>query len=350
MTASAAVPEPGGPRRAHRRTRRWASTLTGIAVLASVLLIPPTPAAAAPRLAPATGAAGAGNSALTVSVPPAPVPVHPGQEAAVVIRLINQGTDPVRVTLSDRGAELGDNGSVQLMDQADPLWAGRVTFPAGEVTIPGQDFLPVSLQIRVPQSIHPDLYFLGLVVTPAPTKAGSVQVVNQIGALITLDVPGPRQRELSAVLDTSPVQLSGTATGTLQVRNPGRSVVRFFGENNVTASPGGGTPQQYRIDSAILPAGRQRSFPVAAPSSWPIELVTMDVRLSYPDQTESQTTEVTASADILLIQPWVPIVAALTVLTGVTILLLRRFRPRARGRARPVASGRGRRVMRTPAN
>lgn len=311
----------------HRAARRLGVALTGAAVIGSALLIPSTMASAA---ATAPADATAGNSGLTVSVPPSATPIHPGQDSTVSIRVINPGSDPVRVTLSDRGAELGDNGSVHLQGAPDPKWAGRVTLPAGELTIPAQGYQTVNVQIHAPEVIDPDLYFVGLMVTPEATKAGSVQVVNQIGTLISLDVPGPRQQDLSASMDASPVQFADKAAATLQVRNPGHSVLRFFGETGTSDA----SHQPDRIDSSILPVDRQRSLPVTAKAAWPIQMVTMDARLSYSDQTAAATTQKTATVDVLLVQPWVSIAAISALLLGIAVPVFRRIRAKiARKRA-----------------
>lgn len=314
----------------HRTAHRFGVALTGASVIAGALLIPSTMASAA-GMAPADGQSG--DSGLTVSVPPSAIPIHPGQDSSVSIRVINQGADPVNVTLSDRGAELGDNGAVRLSDQEDPLWAGRVTLPAGELTIPGKGYQTVTVQVHAPEAIDPDLYFMGLMVTPAASKAGSVQVVNQIGTLISFDVPGPRSQELSAGMDASPFQVAGTAAATLQVHNPGHSVLRFFGETDTADSA-----QPARIDTSILPVGRERSLPVTAKADWPVQLVTLNARLSYSDQTASATTEVTATTDVWLIQPWVPIAAAVALFLGAAALAFRRIRAVIRRKRAAVAA------------
>ena len=44
----------------------------------------------------------------------------------------------------------------------------------------------------MPTQIGPDLYYIGFLVSPVPTVSGEVVVINQIGAFLTIDVPGPR--------------------------------------------------------------------------------------------------------------------------------------------------------------
>jgi hypothetical protein len=331
----------GGRRRARRPL-----LVSGAAALAVTLVVLGTPlgalAASSPTPAPATKV----SRPIAVSVPPEPVSIAPGQTSKVHVRVVNPGNAPVTVTVTGRGLKFGDDGRVNITDQPDPKWLGRVDFPAGDLTVPAQGFDDVFVTVRVPDRIDPDLYFIGFVVTPVKSGNGSVALINQIGAFFTIDVPGPRVRKISAHLkvrgfDFGPIHLSSVvvgneADGELRVRNIGHAQVRFWGENDTTSWPGGKTPTQQRIEKSLLPVGRARSFAVVGEPAWPVGFVTMKVHIVYPGTTETSTKEIVLTKRMLVIAPWV--IVAVCVLIALTVYwwLRRRRRRRPPAERRPV--------------
>jgi len=285
-------------------------------------------AATGPAAATAAGPKAVGGlRALAVSVPPDPVPIKSGSRAKTLVRVVNPNDVPVTVTVASRALSLGDNGKVAVGTGRDPRWARSVDFPNGQLTIPAQSYLDVPLTIRVPARLSPDLYFIGFLVTPIPTSSGSLQVINQIGSFVTVDVPGPRVRRLKASFHVPSLALSGRARGTVRIANTGRAAVRFWGEADTKASPGG-SGQQQRFDPSLLPAGRYRYLDVSAKPPWPIGLVTMTVHLIYPGRTDATTKELTVSKRVLVINPIVVIALAslLLLLFGVFVVWWRRRR------------------------
>jgi hypothetical protein len=246
-----------------------------------------------------------GPRALAVSVPPDPIPMKAGSATKTLIRVENPNNAPVTVTIASRSLSLGNNGKVSIGTGPDPRWDHLVQFPAGEVTIPAQSYVTVPLTVQVPANLSPDLYFVGFLVTPIPTASGSLQVINQIGSFITVDVPGPRTRKLMAIFNVPSVVFGSGVNGTLRVANIGRTAVRFWGENDTTSSPGGSFAQQ-RLDPSLLPSDRSRFFSVRAKPAWPIGMVKMTVHVIYPGRTESTTREMTFSKQVLVVSPVVP--------------------------------------------
>lgn len=281
--------------------------------------------------APVAGTASGTPRSLAVSVPADAVPLNPGETASVPIRVVNPGVAPVTVRIIGQGIEFGDNGTTRFTGRPDPLWAGRVTFPPGELVVPTQGYIDVSLTVHMPAHISPDLYYIGFLVTPVAEASGGVVVINQIGAFFAVDVPGARDRELAATLEVpgfslGPIQIGGLligdeVDGTVTAHNVGPSSVQFFGENDATSSPFGGTPSQQRIARSLLPIGRSRSFHVSATPGFLVDLVTMNVTLTYPGRTEASTKEIVLAKTMLVINPWVIIVAC-----GLSILVLLRRR------------------------
>ena len=274
-----------------------------IAVLVATILLLAASTAQADLVVPTPVG---GPRALAVSVPPDPVPIQAGARGNALARVINPNHAPVRVTITSRALSLGNNGKVTVGRGPDRRWQRFVHFPARRLTIPAQGYLDIPLSIRVPRRIEPDLYFIGFLVTPIASSPGAVQVINQIGSFVTIDVPGPRLRKLSAAFDLPSFVLASDVHGTLRITNTGRAAVRFWGENDTTSSPGGELQQQ-RLDPSLLPRGTSRYISVSGKPAWPIGFVTMTVHVTYPGRSEATTKQLTFSKRVLVIHPLVPI-------------------------------------------
>jgi hypothetical protein len=261
----------------------------------------------------------------------------------VPIRVLNPGTSSVTVTVKGEGITLGNNGTTTFTRRPDPIWGNRTQYPVGDITIPPQQYVDLSIGIQMPAQISPDLYYIGFVVTPVPTASGNVVVINQIGAFLTINVPGPRVRALAAQLTTvgfnwwfihiNGLVIGDHVDGTLTVRNVGASSVLFYGENDVTSAPFSGSPAQERISRSLLPIGRSRSFAVNAAPSFAIDVVTMNDIVTYPDPSGTGTLQIVRTTSILVISPWL-VLALLILLALVGGWRLRvRLRRRASQRA-----------------
>jgi hypothetical protein len=251
--------------------------------------------------------------ALAVSVPADPVMIRAGSLTKTLIRVVNPNDVALQVTISGRGLVLGDDGKVAIGSAPDPSWRRLVRFPAGELTIPADGYLNVPLTVRVPRRLPPNLYFLGFLVTPVAAKVGSIKVINQIGAFFTVDVPGPRLRKLVGSFELPSFVVGSHASGTLRITNVGKAAVRFWGESDTTSSPGGRL-HELRLEPSLLPVARSRTLTVSGKPRWPIGIVTVTARVTYPGRTEAETKELTFSKRVLVISPWVPVAAALLVL------------------------------------
>ena len=282
-----------------------------VAVLALVLL-----GATAAALAAPSGAA-PGRS-LAVSVPPEPTVVHPGETASIPIRVLNPGHQPVTATITGR-----------------------------QVRLPAQGYADVRVNVEVPATLDPDLRFVGFLVSPVQTSPGQVQVINEIGSFVTLDVPGPRSTRLRAKLRLPGVTLGQEAAGRLQVHNVGRSAVRFWGENDTTAWPGSGTPRQQRFAKSLVPMGRSRSVRVVARPHWWVGFVTLQVRIVYPAATEAATREIALHKRVLVVDPRALVVMGGVLAAAVVMWMRRRRRRRRRLAARARRKGSHRQSPRT---
>lgn len=305
-----------------------------LAIGASICVVPLGVAAAAtPIPSPSS------PRSIAVSVPADPVSLSPGQTAAVAIRVLNPSASPVPVTVTGEGITLGNNGTTAFTGKPDPLWADRTDFPRGAITIPAQHFVDLSIVVHMPDDISPDLYYVGFLVTPVPDASGQVVVINQIGAFLTISVPGPRVRSLSAELTTSgfnwgPIHIDSLVVGDhvdgkLTVDNTGASSVLFFGENDVTSAPFSGPPTQQRVSRSLLPIGRSRWFAVTGAPAFPVDVVTLTDVVSYPDRNGTGTLEIVRTRSVLVISPWVFVV----LLVLLALVVAWRLRVRRRRRA-----------------
>jgi len=291
-----------------------------VVVLVATALLAATGTATAEAAGPKPAG---GLRALAVSVPPEPVAIKAGSHAKTLVRIVNPNGAPVSVTIASRALLLGDNGKASVADGPDPRWGKSVKFPTGQLTIRARSYLDVPLTIRVPARLSPDLYFIGFLVTPIPTRSGSLQVINQIGSFVTVDVPGPRVRKLTASLHLRGLAFGSRAHGKLRIANTGRAAVRFWGEEDSNSSPGG-SAQQQRFDPSLLPTGRYRFRDVSAEPAWPVGMVTITVHLIYPGRTEVTTKELIVTKRVLVINPFVPIALAILLLLATCTLWWRR--------------------------
>jgi hypothetical protein len=309
----------------------------GIAVAVAAVSVPVGALAASPT-SPA-----APPRSIAVSVPSDAVPLRAGETAPITIRVLDPTTMPVTVTVTGMGLNLGDNGQVSFTGAPDSRWARQADFPPGELIVPAMGFINVSITVRMPAVISPDLYYLGFVVRPVPSGPG-IKVINEIGGFLTIDVPGPRVRSLTADLDTAgfnfgPIHLASLVIGNqvagqLNVHNKGGAAVQFWGENDVTSwviNP----PTQQRIGKSLVPIGRSRSFVVGAEPGLLIDVVTLAVTVTYPDNTESSTKAILITRQMLVISPWAIVIVCLITALLAGWRLRVRLRRRALARLRP---------------
>jgi len=273
-----------------------------------------------------------GSRALAVSVPADPVPARAGGVATTLVRVVNSNAFPVSVTIRSRTLALGDDGKVTMGSGPDSRWSSRVRFPSTPLRIPAQGWRDVPLSIRVPR-LSPDLYFVGFLVTPVAATGGSIAVVNQIGSFLTLDVPGPRLRLLTGHLRLPSFVLGSRVTGDMRVTNLGHAAVTMWGEDDTTSQPGG-TYEQERLGPSLLPVGRSRSIAVSGKPRWPVGLVTVTTRVTYPGRTNAETRELVLTGQVLVVSPWVPVSGGAFLALLVAIVVLRRRRRRRKSDAR----------------
>lgn len=316
------------PLNRHRKPARRLATATLVLLMVGVLSLPALSANA--ESAPAAGPVG-----LSVSTPNGTLAAVPGQTIATWVRVSNNGNTPLQVAITPATVVLGNNGDTHMSSTPDPRFPGRMTFSTSSATVQPNTQIKVVVTIAVPTTLVPDIYLLGLVVTPTPA-AGSVQVVNQVGALFAVDLPGSRDRRLTATwIDPPHFVFDAHPTLTLRVRNIGKSALTFTAESMITGS-GHIAPANIRQESLLLPAGRYRDVTVKWTGSSAFAVQTVTSRVVF-HKTQATTAQALVNHTIILIS--IPLLIALgglvlLIIGSIVFLIMRRQRSNSPGRIR----------------
>ena len=280
--------------------------------------------------------------ALTVSTPADPVSTEPGQVVQTWLRVGNNGTHPLPVTIAPATVDLGNNGATSLSPNVDPRFAGHITLSTTTATVAAGSYTEVQVAISVPTTLIPDTYVLGFLVTPTVT-GGSVQVVNQVGALITIDLPGSRDRRLEATfLDPPLFAFTSHPSLTVRVRNIGRSALEFSSETTIDGFGLAG-PANIRRKALLLPAGRYRDVEITWESQLGAGTYRVDTRVVY-HRTQAETAQQSLTHTVVVLSPAaLAILGSLLVLIAAAVTLWLRRRRRRRQRTQ---QGHGRRTHR----
>jgi hypothetical protein len=298
------------------------------------------------------GVAGAATH-LVVTSPAAPVVIAPGRTGATVITVGNPGPRAIDVQVSAAGVKLLNNGSTDFVaGQHDPVFGSHVTIAPSHLHLLSGHRATVRVTITAPTTVAPNDYFLGFLVTPI-VNGPSVAIVNQIGALVVVDVPGSRDERLAASYVGLPgLAWSSSASGFVQVRSVGRSTVQFTTDSLLTGFPAP-KPAVLLEQPQALPAGLTRDEPIHVSSWLGIGWTTIHTTLVY-NLTNQRTGQVVLSKTVILINPiWLALPVALVAI--VVLLVGRRRRKRARSahsgtnsrRSRPAHAKRSKELVRT---
>lgn len=207
-----------------RTARHVAKSAVALATILSVVL----PVIAVTSV-PAGAAKGGSSADLFVTSPPTPITAAPGAVAKATLTVGNIGHSLLDVSIIAASVKLLDNGGTQFLDHPDPLFAGRVSVVPDTLSLPARTERHVQISVRMPSDLQPNDYFLGFLVSPI-INSSSVAVVNDIGALVILDIPGPRSRKLTAqILGLSWLNLSfsSSASGILRAKSVGVATLQF---------------------------------------------------------------------------------------------------------------------------
>jgi hypothetical protein len=272
---------------------------------------------------PAGAAPGAGAD-LFVTSPPDPIPAAPGTVATTTLTVGNIGHGPLDVNIITRSVLLLDNGKTRLMAGPDPRFAGRVSIVPSQLSLPARQERTVQVSVNMPSGLRPDDYFLGFLVSPV-INSPSVSVVNDIGGLVVFDVPGPRDRKLTARYLGLPwlnVSMSASASGSVRAKSVGTATLQFSTTEELSGWPSP-KPSFLTVPAHLLPPGLTRDMPVHVSSWLGLGWYTFHTTLVY-DVTDRTTGEVALSRTVFVLNPlWF-----LVIPTGIALWTWRRRRRR----------------------
>jgi hypothetical protein len=259
------------------------------------------------------GAAGApGPSAdLFVTSPPDPVLAAPGTVVSTTLIVGNLGNNPLELKIITKTVTLLDNGRTRLVGGPDPRFAGRVSIVPNQLSLAGRQERTVDVSVNMPRGLKPDDYFLGFLVSPV-INSPAITVENDIGALVVLNVPGPRDRKLTASyrgLSWLNISLSGSAAGLVRAKSVGTSTLQFSTTMEITGWP---SPRAsyLTVPAHLLPPGLTRDMPVHVSSWLGLGWYTVHTTLVY-DRTDRATGEVALSRTVIVVNPlWLLVIVA----------------------------------------
>jgi len=279
------------------------------------------------------GARAAGN-VLVVSTPAGGLEAAPGYTLNSWIRVANNGEAPMHATVALAALQFGDEGTVRIEPGSDPMWAERVRIRYPDVTLPAHSYVDDPIAVAVPESLKPDTYFVGFLVTPEPGP-GAIRVVNQIGTFVALNVPGPRHRAVRISRLTVPRFVIGRSVAVrLGVRNIGPSFATTWSELHVKA-PARAELFHPFLKRRMLPAGLSRTY------SWtahvPFTFGPVRVRaLAFFNASDQQVGASTKEATVFVIDPvFAAAIGGMLLAIALLFVRHRRRKPAAPAHRRP---------------
>lgn len=341
--------------RHHRGRVRAAATAAAMAAAVLGIGVP----ARAQTESPGDGAAGAPPGAtaathgphlqVTFDPPGMPTQAVPGQTALAHFLVTNPGRDAVPVAIHPATPIPGDNGQLTFEDSPDPRFGSGVSWsPSRFVANPGST-TSIDVKVAVPPALAPGGYLLGFIVRPL-TGGPGVTVLHQLGALVTLRVPGDTHEHASAhfrdlgrrlpVLGHAQLATRGNAT--LRIVDDGPSSLFAFHEVTADLRPTGighavlhghtpGLDNNLRQPPQLFMPGKWADQGISWRAS-PLGLgrTRLTAVVSYHAEL-STTRSVTTTADIWVVSPWclLAIVGWLTLLLVTSSVRARRLAHRS---------------------
>lgn len=230
---------------------------------------------------------------------------------------------------------LGNDGVTGFTPEQDPRFTGKITLSQTQEVIPAGGYVELAVTVAIPAAIIPDIYVLGFLVTPEVTGT-SVRIVNQIGALIAFDVPGSRDRTLTAwFVDVPWIMFTNHPSLTVRASSVGKSALQFTSEDTLSGF-GAATPAGKRNDPRPVPAGTHRDLVVPWSIPWGIGVSEVTTTMLYP-KSGSGNAQIVLTHQVIVIKPLVAYIAGALLL--LLILLVIALRIALRRKDAPVRRG-----------
>ena len=197
-----------------------------------------------------------------MTYPATPLQVQPGALATFPLHIGNTGHSPLTVLVSPRKVLLSEDGVTNFAVRPDPLFAGLPHIVPARFTLKGRQEKVVTVSLRMPAQLRPDDYFLGFLVSPVITSP-SVRAVNDVGALVVLDIPGARAPRLAAWFVHLPhIVWSSSVKAQVRAKSTGVSTLQFTTDTLISGlvAP---RPRVIMEPPHLLPPGLYWDVPVA---------------------------------------------------------------------------------------
>jgi hypothetical protein len=293
--------------------------MRGTRRLVGVLLV----GAAAFAWLPSARAQQAGNT-LVVSTPAGGLTGSPGYPLHTWIRVGNNGDRPLEAIVSVASLSFGDNGEVRLGDEPDATWGPRVHIASPDLSLAPHTYSDEPIDVALPETLAPDTYFVGFLVTPVPT-AGNVRVINRIGTFIAFDVAGERQRSVKIEELRVPHFVFGTHVPIkFTVRNTGPSFATTWSELHVGSWRAADRLHPFAQRERV-PSGHSRDYVWTSRMPFTFGFVHVQA-LAFFNKTDQQIAQSQATAATFVIDPRFAVAALIA--AALAAVWLRRRRPR----------------------
>jgi hypothetical protein len=209
--------------------RKLTAALTAVLTTALAVLGPgPAAASAAPVLSPSSS--GTADFAVSTSSERL-VPDAQGRIRTHLTVANNSGHELV-ARIRSAGVLPRDDGQAEYSEQPDPVWSAAAKYPSS-LTLAAHTFQRVQVSLTVPSELLPDIYLLGFVVQAQATGTG-IRVYHQIGALLQVELPGPRERRMAVeIAPTGFFHLGSSMTSSYLVSNTGPAAALGRGQVRV---------------------------------------------------------------------------------------------------------------------
>jgi hypothetical protein len=293
-----------------------------------------TPTVATPQPVPTPSLTAVPQAGLSVSSPDGTLQAPRGTVVDTWLRVGNAAATPLSVTIAPATVNLGNDGVTGFTPKPDPRFAGQITLSQTQAVIPAGGYIELAVKVSIPTTIVPDIYVLGFLITPEATGT-SVRIVNQIGSLIAFDVPGSRDRHLTAAFTAVPwIMFTNHPSLTVRTHSVGKSALEFTSQDALTGF-GAVTPAITRNDPRLLPSGTHRDLTVAWNVPWGFGVDTVTTTLLYP-KTVSANAQIVLTHQVIVVKPLLALIAGAMLLLILAIIALsivhsRRNRPVRRG-------------------
>ena len=252
---------------------------------------------------------------IAVSTFPEDGPALPGTTVQRKVRVTNRAPEELTVHVAHRGIQLLDDGKTQILQDDTSPWASSMEIDPADFTLPGMGARDVTLRLAVPTDVPPDDYLLAVGVTSVPAGGGGITAAVEIGALVSVNVPGDRVRSVAVIAHDLPSFVLGDhVTGRVRTRNTGAGLVTVWVDGAVRNAMTGEQVAQLgtRDRSQIAPA-TARDLEYTWASGITVGRFDVPVHVLY-NQRDATTGEVDLDESVWVIHP--------AILLGLIVLVL----------------------------